>query len=43
MYVDIAAYSAFDTGRANAYRILEDSLNLLDVRVYDTVEGLDGK
>ena len=29
--------------RASAYRILEDSLNLRDVRIYDTVEDADGK
>ena len=40
---DIAAYSTFGTGRANAYRILEDSLNLRDVRIYDTIEDADGK
>ena len=28
---------------ANAYKILEDSLNLRDVRIYDTVEDADGK
>jgi hypothetical protein len=31
------------TLRANAYRILEDTLNLRDVRIYDTVEDADGK
>ena len=40
---DIAAYSTYGTNRANAYRILEDSLNLRDVRVYDTVQDPDGK
>ena len=40
---DIAAYSTYGTGRANAYRILEDSLNLRDVRIYDTVLEADGK
>ncbi|MBQ7586580.1 MAG: DEAD/DEAH box helicase family protein, partial [Lachnospiraceae bacterium] len=30
-------YSTFGTGRANAYKILEDSLNLKDTRIYDTV------
>nr|WP_287047915.1 DEAD/DEAH box helicase family protein [Megasphaera sp.] len=29
--------------RANAYKILEDSLNLRDVRIYDTIEDADGK
>ena len=40
---DVAAYTTYGTARANAYRILEDSLNLRDVRVYDTVEDADGK
>ena len=40
---DVAAYSTYGTHRANAYRILEDSLNLRDVRVYDTVLEADGR
>ena len=40
---NVAAYSTYGTGRANAYKILEDSLNLRDVRIYDTVEDEDGK
>ena len=40
---DVAAYTTFGTDRANAYRLLEDSLNLRDIRIYDTVEDLDGK
>ena len=40
---DIPAYTTYGTSRANAYEILEDSLNLRDVRVYDRVEGPDGK
>lgn len=39
---DVAAYSTYGTERANAYKILEDSLNLRDVRIYDTVEDADG-
>ncbi|MDD3228632.1 MAG: SNF2-related protein [Oscillospiraceae bacterium] len=39
---NIAAYTTYGTDRANAYRILEDSLNLRDVRIYDTVEDADG-
>ncbi len=42
-YHDVAAYTTYGTSRANAYRILEDSLNLRDVRIYDTVEDADGK
>ena len=42
-YHDVAAYTTYGTNRANAYKILEDSLNLRDVRIYDTVEDADGK
>ncbi len=42
-YNDVAAYTTYGTDCANAYRILEDSLNLRDVRIYDTVEDADGK
>ena len=40
---NVAAYSTYGTERASAYKILEDSLNLRDVRIYDTVEDADGK
>ena len=40
---NVAAYTTYGTSRANAYKILEDSLNLRDVRIYDTVEDADGK
>ena len=40
---NVAAYVTYGTDRANAYRILEDTLNLRDVRIYDTVEDPDGK
>ena len=40
---DVAAYTTYGTDRANAYKILEDSLNLRDVRIYDTIEDADGK
>ena len=42
-YNDVAAYTTYGTSRANAYKILEDSLNLRDVRIYDTVEDADGR
>lgn len=42
-YNNVAAYVTYGTDRANAYRILEDSLNLRDVRIYDTVVDPDGK
>ena len=40
---DVAAYVTFGTERINAYRVLEDTLNLRDVRIYDTVIDADGK
>ena len=40
---DVAAYTTYGTDRANAYRILEESLNLRDIRIYDTIEDEKGK
>src|SRR5699024_1407244 len=40
---NVAGYTTYGTSRANAYKILEDSLNLRDVRIYDTIEDADGK
>ncbi|MCD8198531.1 MAG: SNF2-related protein [Lachnospiraceae bacterium] len=40
---DVTAYVTYGTHRASAYRILEDTLNLKDVRIYDTIEDIDGK
>jgi len=42
-YNDINARMTYGTDCANAYRILEDTLNLRDVRIYDTVRDADGK
>ncbi|QOV18558.1 DEAD/DEAH box helicase family protein [Blautia liquoris] len=42
-YNNVAAYVTYGTERANAYRILEDTLNLRDIRIYDTVTDPDGK
>ena len=42
-YNDVAAYTTYGTDRANAYRILEETLNLKDIRIYDTYEDADGK
>ena len=39
----INAYMTYGTDRANAYKILEDTLNLRDVRIYDTKTDADGK
>ncbi len=35
--------STYGTGRANAYRLLEDALNLRDAKIYDKVRTGDGK
>lgn len=40
---NINAYYTYGTDRANAYKILDDTLNLRDVRIYDTVTDPDGK
>ena len=42
-YGDVNAYMTYGTDRANAYRILEDTLNLRDIRIYDTKTDPDGK
>ena len=39
---DIMSTETYGTHRANAYKILEDTLNLRDCRIYDTIEE-DGK
>ena len=40
---DIISSETSGTSRANAYKILEETLNLKDVRIYDTIEDADGK
>ena len=40
---DIMSCETYGTSRANAYKILEETLNLKDVRIYDTIEDDDGK
>ena len=40
---DIISSETYGTSRANAYKILEESLNLKDVRIYDTIEDAEGK
>ena len=42
-YNDINARMTYGTDCASAYKILEDTLNLRDVRIYDTVRDADGK
>ena len=39
---DVNAYNTYGTQRMNAYKILENTLNLRDVRIYDRVEDADG-
>ena len=39
---DVNAYMTYGTERANAYKILEDTLNLRDIRIYDTKIEPDG-
>ena len=40
---NVKAYSTYGTGRINAYKIIEETLNLKDVRIFDYVEDADGK
>ena len=40
---NIKATNTYGTGRASAYKIIEDSLNLKDIRIYDYYEDENGK
>ena len=40
---DIISSETYGTSRANTYKILEETLNLKDVRIYDTIEDAEGK
>ena len=40
---NVKANNTYGTHRANAYKIIEDTLNLRDTRIYDYEEGADGK
>lgn len=40
---NIKAINTYGTARANAYKIIENTLNLKDVRIFDTVIDIDGK
>ena len=42
-YNDVLANVTYGTSRMNAYQIIDDTLNLRDVRVYDTKRDIDGK
>lgn len=41
--VNIKAYNAYGTNRINGYKIIEETLNLKDVRIFEYVEDSDGK
>ena len=40
---NVKAYSTYGTGRINAYKIIEETLNLKDVRIFDYVEDEEGR
>ena len=40
---NLKAYNTYGTKRVNAYKIIEETLNMKDVRVFDYIEDLDGK
>ena len=40
---NVKAYTTYGTERINAYKIIEETLNLKDVRIFDYVEDADGK
>ena len=42
-YGNALVTSTYGTQRANAYRLLEDALNLRDTKIYDTVQDVDGE
>ena len=42
-YNDVNIYMTYGTERANAFKILEETLNLRDIRIYDTKQDADGK
>ena len=42
-YENALVTSTYGTQRANAYRLLEDALNLRDTKIYDTVQDADGE
>ena len=40
---NVKAYNTYGTSRINAYKIIEETLNLKDVRIFDYIEEPDGK
>ena len=41
--LNVKAYNTYGTSRINAYKIIEETLNLKDVRVFDYIEDVEGK
>ena len=42
-YGNTRVTATYGTARANAYRLLEDALNLRDTKIYDTIQDADGE
>ncbi len=42
-YGNTRVTATYGTARANAYRLLEDALNLRDTKIYDTIQDVDGE
>ena len=40
---NVKAYSTYGTSRINAYKIIEETLNMKDVRIFDYIEDDEGK
>ena len=40
---NVRAYNTYGTSRINAYKIIEETLNLKDVRIFDYIEDDEGK
>ncbi len=40
---NVRAYNTYGTSRINAYKIIEETLNLKDVRIFDYIEDYEGK
>lgn len=40
---NVKAYNTYGTSRANAYKIIEETLNLKDIRIFDYIEEADGR
>ncbi len=40
---NVRAYNTYGTSRINAYKIIEETLNLKDVRIFDYIEDDEGR